>query len=624
MNLPCQQLFFRYVISANQSSIMAKNSHTEMPSTLKGLQRQFQGANGLIFGGLLLGIMALYFIPKEKNKKLATARWAQGKEKLSAVRLANKQINERKRDGLTSWINSPIIKESQQNKPGIDRFKVKPGKNTIFIPDCQRGTLVTGAPGWGKTFSVIDPMVRSILEQGFPMILYDFKFPGQAKEHIAYARHLGYEVRIFAPGFAGTDVCNLLDFLRDANDATTAAQIAKVLNKNFTLNGAQGGQDPFWEKSGDQLVKALFQTAKLSPYGDFLLCQKLLSKEPQELAELVKNADLSPWIRVSWDQFVSMKQSEKTIASVHATAALMFANFVLDDLLPCLTGKSTIPLDLAGKQLIVFGMDQQRRDIIGPIIATVMHMLIVRNIAKQRKDPLAVILDELPTLALPSLVNWLNESRSAGFCGVLGCQNLNQLEKTYGKQDTRSIITGCSTKFIFNMGEHETADYYSKYLGDEEKIIKKTSRSVQSKGNSRTYSQDDKSRRLTTADEFLKLRIGECVLINPGYEGLTETNVPIKLRIKLNPSELSKGRRSRTGYDAVIRKLTKQCPLKPVTVEDINLREAEVDKILSPNAGEVTKQRGSTLDQLVNSTANSDIKSLLLEISKEFDQALPF
>jgi type IV secretory pathway TraG/TraD family ATPase VirD4 len=37
---------------------------------------------------------------------------------------------------------------------------------------------------------------------------------------------------------------------------------------------------------------------------------------------------------------------------------------------------------------------------------------------------LVVFLDELPTISLPSLVNWLNESRSAGFCGTLGFQNM--------------------------------------------------------------------------------------------------------------------------------------------------------------------------------------------------------
>jgi type IV secretory pathway TraG/TraD family ATPase VirD4 len=90
-------------------------------------------------------------------------------------------------------------------------------------------------------------------------------------------------------------------------------------------------------------------------------------------------------------------------------ALLMFINFVLPDILPSLCGKSMILLDLEGKQMIIFGMDQNCRDIIGPILATVLHMIVTRNIAKKRVDLLAVFLDELPTLSLPYLVNWLNE-----------------------------------------------------------------------------------------------------------------------------------------------------------------------------------------------------------------------
>jgi type IV secretory pathway TraG/TraD family ATPase VirD4 len=29
--------------------------------------------------------------------------------------------------------------------------------------------------------------------------------------------------------------------------------------------------------------------------------------------------------------------------------------------------------------MIIFGMDQNRRDIIGPILATVLHMVVTRN-----------------------------------------------------------------------------------------------------------------------------------------------------------------------------------------------------------------------------------------------------
>jgi type IV secretory pathway TraG/TraD family ATPase VirD4 len=539
----------------------------------------------------LLTLVALglggYWLMSGEGKKVgvASAHWAGATEKKAARSVAIKQINERRRDGLTTWINTPIIStlKNPRTKDGkvIKRFEISPQVNTVFIPDGQRGTTVCGAPGSGKTFSVIDPMIRSVIDQGFPICLYDFKFPGgQAEIHAAYARNKGYDVRIFAPGFEGSESCNLLDFLKSADDSETAGQIAKVLNKNFSLNGGKGGEDPFFQLSGDQLIKAVLQLAKLSEFPDFLTCQKILALDSSELIDRVKAADISPWVKTSWDQFMSMRESEKTAASVAAIASLMFTNFVSPDILPCLCGKSTIPLDLEGKQMIIFGMDQNRRDIVGPILATVMHMIVVRNIAKKRIDPLAVFLDELPTIALPNLVNWLNESRSAGFCGVLGYQNMTQLEQAYGKETSRAILSGCNTKFIFNPGEYESAKYFSDYLGDEEIRYKQKSRSSSKDGGSYSTSDQDKTKKMFSPEEFLKLPAGSCVFINPAYANQTEASIPMKLKVHVGDGELQRRAYGEANFDRIIKQLQAKNKHSPITGRDITERINSLNKFI--------------------------------------------
>jgi type IV secretory pathway TraG/TraD family ATPase VirD4 len=479
----------------------------------------------------------------------------------------------------------------ERNGKIVKRYQINPQHHTIFIPDGQRGTAVCGAPGSGKTFSVIDPMIRSVIDQGFPICLYDFKFPGgQAEIHAAYARNKGYDVRIFAPGFEGTESCNLLDFLKSPDDSETAGQIAKVLNSNFSLNGGKGGEDPFFKLSGDQLIKAVLQLAKLSKYPDFLTCQKILALDSVDLIDRVKAADISPWVKTSWDQFMSMRESEKTAASVAAIASLMFTNFVSPDILPCLCGESTIPLDLEGKQMIIFGMDQNRRDIIGPILATVLHMIVTRNVSKKRIDPLAVFLDELPTLSLPSLVNWLNESRSAGFCGVLGYQNMTQLEKAYGKENSRAILSGCNTKFIFNPGEYESAKYFSDYLGDEEVHYKQKSRSNSKDGGSSSVSDQDKTKKMFSPEEFLKLPAGDCIFINPAYANKKEASIPVKLKVNVGDGEMQRRAFGEKYFGLVIEELKKKNEHQKITTNDIYCRVDALGKII-PNKTNKKLQR---------------------------------
>jgi type IV secretory pathway TraG/TraD family ATPase VirD4 len=559
-----------------------------VPSWVEPYKQQLWNPQGLLTL-VVLGIGGYWLMTEDRHKKrMASAHWAGGREKSAARKVAIKQINERRRDGLTTWINTPIIKtlEKPRERDGkvVKRYDISPQANTVFIPDGQRGTTVCGAPGSGKTFSVIDPMIRSVIDQGFPICLYDFKFPGgQAEIHAAYARNKGYDVRIFAPGFEGSESCNLLDFLHSADDSETAGQIAKVLNKNFSLNGGKGAEDPFFQMSGDQLIKAVLQLAKLSEYPDFLTCQKILALDSSDLIDRVKAADISPWVKVSWDQFMSMRESEKTAASVAAIAALMFTNFVSPDILPCLCGKSTIPLDLEGKQMIIFGMDQNRRDIVGPILATVLHMIVVRNIAKKRVDPLAVFLDELPTISLPNLVNWLNESRSAGFCGTLGFQNMTQLEQAYGKETSRAILSGCNTKFIFNPGEYESAKYFSDYLGDEEIRYQQKTRSNSKDGGSYSFAEQDKTKKMFSPEEILKLPAGSCIFINPAYANQQEASIPVKLKVHVGEGEMQRRAYGEAKFDLVIKQLKQKIQHNQITGADIHKRIEALNSMIPSN-----------------------------------------
>ncbi len=292
-------------IGADQPAQAQSLPEVPVPHWLEPYKRQLWTPQGLLTLAVLgVGGYLLMAGDHKGGSRMASAHWAGNIEKKAAKQVAFKQINERRRDGLTTWINTPII--TQLKKPRINngqvvkRCDISPQANTVFIPDGQRGTTVCGAPGSGKTFSVIDPMIRSVIDQGFPICLYDFKFPGgQAEIHAAYARKKGYDVRIFAPGFAGSESCNLLDFLKSADDSETAGQIAKVLNKNFSLNGGKGGEDPFFQLSGDQLIKAMLQLAKLSEFPDFLTCQKILALDSSDLIDRVKAADISPWVKTS-------------------------------------------------------------------------------------------------------------------------------------------------------------------------------------------------------------------------------------------------------------------------------------------------------------------------------------
>ena len=143
-------------------------STTQKPSEGSDIGQALWGSIGNGSGlGLLACIAVLVIFAQlgnlSKKPRLASGYWGGNKEIAIARRKAMKQIAGRKRNSVALYI-------------GVKNPKYKvPDSKRLFLPDVQRGTAVVGAPGSGKTFSVIDPMLRSAVELGYPIILYDFK-----------------------------------------------------------------------------------------------------------------------------------------------------------------------------------------------------------------------------------------------------------------------------------------------------------------------------------------------------------------------------------------------------------------------------------------------------------------
>jgi len=569
-------------------------------------------AQSLMIGGAGLGFAWLSLRSGSTSRgRLATSRFGGARELGAARTTALGQMAARKRNAVSIYLGRP---------------KKRGDPSTLYLPDAQRGIAVMGGPGSGKTFSIIDPAIRSVIDQGFPMILYDFKYPTQTSRVVHYARQAGYQVSIFAPGFPESQVCNPLDFVANSCDAENAAQLAAVLNKNFALASGEKG-DAFFEKSGNQLVVAVFLTAKLVPelltpgrlrqilqmnislleerlqtgqaamlpaeevkflkklasqkdaylsryietLADIMTCQSILSLS--KLPFRMQVAPLSKWVEKAWSQLISTRDSEKTVASIVTTASIMFNNFVRQRTLGAFCGASSLPLSLQGRQLLVMGLDRERRDVVGPLVAAILHMIVGRNVVYRRTDPLVVALDELPTLYLPALVQWLNENREDGLACILGFQNMAQLEKAYGKELSRSILGGCATKAIFNPQDYESARVFSDYLGDEEVRYKSKSRSTGKGGGSSSLSDQDRTRKLFEPSQFLKLPSGKCVLVSPGFKNSAEASLPVAKAIRIPKADCLAVEAAQGQWEHVLGTLIAESPQRTPMAWEFAVRD---------------------------------------------------
>ncbi len=557
--------------TANQNEIAVEETPSQPLSDLPALlalKNALLSPQGALLLGALLFLLIVQLTSAGSGKgKLTKARLGGRKEKGNAKKVALKQMAARKHQPAAVYVGRPS----------------KTGRQPLYIPDAQRGIAVVGGPGSGKTVSIIDQVALSIFDQGFPAIVWDFKYPEQTSRIIPYAVKEGYEVRVFAPGYPESAVINPLMFLENEKDSLMARQLSEVIVANFARLGDKK-EDGFFGPAGKQVMEAIFMLARGSKYSDIIMCQALASRTSLARQIIKHKESLNPWVLAAFGQLISAADSEKTVSGILATANINFSTFIKNSILPAFVGETSIPLRLEGKQVLVLGLDKEKRDVISPLIASILHMIVNKNIVRDkqgnsRKTPLFLLADEVPTLYLPSLANWLNEAREDGLCTLLGFQNMAQLEKMYGKELSRTILGGCGTRFIFHPQDKISAKEVSDSLGEKE--VRYRQRSTGHSGGKRNVSRNEQvqTRPLVSVDEILSFPAGKCIAINPHFASGGRAYVPIIQKIPLSKEYKAITDWGKERWPNIRARLASQNVQKEIEDNDIRRRHAAADDL---------------------------------------------
>lgn len=105
------------------------------------------------------------------------------------------------------------------------------------------------------------------------------------------------------------------------------------------------------------------------------------------------------------------------------------------------------------------------------LVATILELGIVEglSLSENQDRDLWYILDEVDSLGkIGSLRAGQTKSRKYGGRFVLGLQTISQLRSTYGQDEAQTLLANMATKLFLRAGDHQTADYCSKELGEQE------------------------------------------------------------------------------------------------------------------------------------------------------------
>lgn len=550
------------------------------------LKRLLGGNTGWMLLLLVVLLIAMKFLSPQK-RLLTAAEWAPITAKLNAIKTAYKQLKSPKVNDVCLWIGSAPKWQLQGLMPYLLTLLGKPP--TVFVPQANRSVAVVGKPNSGKTFSALNPMIASAIEQGMSIVLYEYKADDQGRGgQMAYlatlAARYGYNVNVFAPGKPYTCVINPLDFMTDCEDDTTAAVLAEVFHANLTGGGKKG--DEFFGSAGKRLIQALFQFAKSTKYPDLAMAFNVLSltKLVERLDYAANQGQLPYFVRVSFSQFISTLGADKTTSGIAATASDLLTRFISPLMLPSLMGNTNISSILGEKEMIVFQSDIFRQSVVNPLLAAIINIVMNKNFSIARTSPIVFSADELPSIYLPKLPTWANEHRSKGYTGLYGYQSAAQLREGYGKEGADILLGGLASSFWFLPANHDEARTYQEQLGNIEIKVRNKSWSP-GKGGGASYSEQLQTRPLMLADEFNGFDIGECVYRNPAYKTRKRSSLPQHFKqLTVPKADIQREKECETIWESIMRdRLTaRETARRPKLnlLEQLNARLAEAERLL--------------------------------------------
>lgn len=418
----------------------------------------------------------------------------------------------------------------------IDGKKVK--KEVIYIDDSSSNNLIIGTTRSGKgeliLFPTIDLYSRASIKSS--LVLNDPKgeLYSASKETL---EKRGYRVEILNLLKPMNSMSyNSLQLIIDAykeKDYSTAQSLVKTLT--YTLYYKPGVKDPFWQTSAMSLVNALIlavcdeciksgELHKITLYTVANMLSELGSKEDvtgkNELDKYFEGLDMKSVAKM---QYATSNFSKGTTrGGIFATAMSELQIFTMDEIAK-LTSRNSINLKDIGfsskdnKPVALF-MVTPDYDCSNHVISSIFVRQLYYVLAKEASlrpggkcdREVVFLLDEFGNMpVIEGMANIITVCLGRNIKFNLVIQAISQLKKLYG-DDYKTILGNCSNKFYIFTNEVETAEEFSKLLGD--KTIVTYSRSGEILDTTKHQTESVDARKLLTVDELMHLEEGEIVI----------------------------------------------------------------------------------------------------------------
>ena len=427
-----------------------------------------------------------------------------------------------------------LVNEYSINLPARYNLKGRVRKSWINIINPFRGLLVIGSPGSGKSWFVIQHVIKQHIEKGFAMFVYDFRYDDLSK--IVYnwmLKNAGkYPVRpsFYVINFDNLSIshrCNPLDpaAMNDITDATESARtILLGLNREWINK-----QGDFFVESPINFVTAVIWFLRKYEDGRYCTLPHVIELMQAEYDELFPVLNTQPEIEVLVNPFVSayqnnaMQQLEGQIAS----AKIGMARLASPQLYWVLSGNN-FTLDINNPlhpKIVCVGNNPEKQQIYGAVLSLYISRL-VRQVNKKGMLKCSLVFDEFPTIYFNNMDSLIATARSNKVATTLAMQDFSQLKKDYGKEQA-DVIINITGNIISGQVMGETSKLLSERFGK----VMQDRQSITTNRADISFTDSKQLDSAVPASRIAALSSGEFV-------GLVADNPDEKIKLKMFNAEI--------------------------------------------------------------------------------------
>ena len=389
--------------------------------------------------------------------------------------------------------------EYSVNLPTRFYYRKKWNRGWINVVNPFRAVSVSGTPGSGKSYAIINNFIKQQIEKGFAIYCYDFKYPDLSTivyNHLLHHSE-GYKVKpkFYVINFDDprrSHRCNPIhpDFMSDISDAYESAYTI-MLNLNKTWVQKQGD---FFVESPIVLFAAIIWYLRIFEGGKYctfphaieFLCRKyedifpILTSYPE--LENYLSPFMDAWLGGAADQ----------LQGQIASAKIPLSRMISPQLYWIMTGDD-FTLDINNPKepkILCVGNNPDRQNIYGAALG-LYNSRIVKLINKKGMLKSSVLIDELPTIYFKGLDNLIATARSNKVAVCLGFQDFSQLKRDYGDKEAAVVMNTVGNIFS------------GQVVGETAKTLSERFGKVLQKRQSMSITRSDKTTSISTQMDSL-------------------------------------------------------------------------------------------------------------------------